>query len=320
MNWPELKNLGCDTVKPKNIFRQRLLVLAMVSLVTFVFISAQLSYSTLRGSPALSPSPGEWTRYTVKGEEFSVSLPVEPAMSSRKITLVRSRKQRTERILGSYAEGVAYAIYTSENAEGDSLDEFINQIKARRSRIRAWTDLTEIAVNGYAGKQITFTERGVTGSVQFFRTKDHLYNFEAVGASVDDPRMQRFFSSVTLGKKTSGVEVRDGIGAQPSENASDQSAEPFRPSEVDQRVVVVTKPNPSYTDSARQGSTKGVVILKAVFAGNGSVKNIEVISGLPFGLTEQALSAVKQIRFVPAIKNGKFVNVTMQLEYHFNLY
>jgi hypothetical protein len=45
-----------------------------------------------------------------------------------------------------------------------------------------------------------------------------------------------------------------------------------------------------------------------------------VASGLPHGLTEKALEAVQKIRFIPAMKNGKFVSTWMQLEYNFNLY
>jgi len=60
--------------------------------------------------------------------------------------------------------------------------------------------------------------------------------------------------------------------------------------------------------------------LKAVFASTGAVRDVQVVSGLPFGLTEKALAALKQIRFVPAMKDGQLVSVHLQLEYNFNLY
>jgi len=37
-------------------------------------------------------------------------------------------------------------------------------------------------------------------------------------------------------------------------------------------------------------------------------------------LTERAIAAAKQIRFVPAQKDGHAVSMWMQLEYNFNLY
>lgn len=260
----------------------------------------------------------EWQRYTVKGEEFSVSMPALPAMNTRRVSLTFDVK-RTQRVIGSYADGVAYAVFAYENPQRQSLDEFIAQSKARRSRNREWTNSTDVTVNDFSGKHLAFTERAVAGTAQFFKTNNHLYQLEAVGASISDPRTQQFFSSLILGKKLEGTEVRDGIGAQPAEDPDSQSA-PLPSKDVDQKVVVLTKPEPSYTESARQGQVTGTVVLRVVFASTGAVTNIQVVSGLPSGLTDQAVASCKQIRFVPAMKNGQFVSTWLQLEYNFNLY
>jgi hypothetical protein len=42
--------------------------------------------------------------------------------------------------------------------------------------------------------------------------------------------------------------------------------------------------------------------------------------GLPYGLTEKAIAAARQIRFDPATKDGHKVSMWMKLEYNFNLY
>jgi len=44
------------------------------------------------------------------------------------------------------------------------------------------------------------------------------------------------------------------------------------------------------------------------------------MSHLEQGITDKAIAAAQQIKFIPAIKDGKFVSVYMQLEYNFNLY
>jgi hypothetical protein len=44
------------------------------------------------------------------------------------------------------------------------------------------------------------------------------------------------------------------------------------------------------------------------------------VQTLPFGLTERAIAAARLIRFRPATRLGQPVNVSMQLEYNFNLY
>jgi TonB family protein len=289
----------------------RTLVIASVICLTATVCAAQ---SLVSSSPVQ-----QWQRYTVKGEEFSVSLPALPAMATRKFTNPNPRLNRTVRVLGSYGAGVAYAVHAFENPQDQSLEEFIDYIKPRRSRLREWKDATDISVNGFAGKQIVLSERDVPGVVQFFRTKNHLYQFEAFGAFVGDPRMQEFFSSVVLGKKLEGIEVKDGIGAQPDDSQS-QTGPVITGKDADRKVVVLTKPEPSYTESARQAGTKGAVVVKAVFAATGGITNIEVVSGLPFGLTEKAVDMVKQIRFVPAMKDGQLVSTRLQLEYNFNLY
>lgn len=291
----------------------------ILTISTIIFLCVTGCVVGTPSSVSASSPFQQWQRYTVKGEEFSVSLPALPAMTTDKYMNLNPRYERTVRVLGSYASGVAYSINTFENPQGQSLEEFINYIKLRRSRLREWKESTDISLNGFPGKQFELSEREVPGAVQFFRTKNHLYQFEAFGAFIGDPRMQEFFSSIVLGKKPDSINVQDGIGAQPDDSQS-QSAPVIVGKDADRKAMILTKPQPSYTDSARQQGTKGAVVLKAVFAATGGITGIQVVSGLPNGLTEKALAAVKQIRFVPAMKNGQMVSVQLQLEYNFNLY
>jgi protein TonB len=57
-----------------------------------------------------------------------------------------------------------------------------------------------------------------------------------------------------------------------------------------------------------------------VFSSTGEVTNVQVISGLPYGLSDKAIEAAKKTKFVPAMKNGKFVASWMQMEMNFSLY
>ena len=90
--------------------------------------------------------------------------------------------------------------------------------------------------------------------------------------------------------------------------------------EVTQRARVLFKPEPQYTEEARKADITGAVILRVVFSRTGEVTNIRAIKTLPAGLTEKAIAAARQIRFVPATRNGQPVSMYMQLEYNFNLY
>ena len=101
---------------------------------------------------------------------------------------------------------------------------------------------------------------------------------------------------------------------------SSDNGQPFAGSQVEQRARVLFKPEPAYTEEARRNQVTGTVMLRVVFASNGDVVQIRAVHPLPYGLTERAIAAARQIKFVPAVRGGRPVSVFMQLEYNFNLY
>jgi len=93
----------------------------------------------------------------------------------------------------------------------------------------------------------------------------------------------------------------------------------FSAKEVTTKVRVLSKPEPQYTNDARAMGVTGTVVLRCIFTADGAVKHFLVVRGLPAGLTEQAISAARRIKFVPATKDGRTVSTFIQLEYRFNL-
>ncbi len=94
----------------------------------------------------------------------------------------------------------------------------------------------------------------------------------------------------------------------------------FSGKDVNSKARVLSKPEPQYTEEARKNQVTGTVVLRAVFTSGGQVTNIRAVSGLPYGLTERAIAAARNIKFVPATKDGRPVSMYIQLEYNFNLY
>jgi TonB family protein len=94
----------------------------------------------------------------------------------------------------------------------------------------------------------------------------------------------------------------------------------FSGKDVSSKARVLSKPEPQYTEEARKNQVTGTVVLRAVFTSGGQVTNIRAVSGLPNGLTERAIAAARQIKFIPATKDGRAVSMYIQLEYNFNLY
>lgn len=89
--------------------------------------------------------------------------------------------------------------------------------------------------------------------------------------------------------------------------------------EVDTKVKILSQPDAVYTFQAAREHVVGTVTLVAVFTGSGEIRNIEVVYGLPAGLTENAISVARKITFTPAMKGGHPVSQKMQLEYRFEL-
>jgi TonB family protein len=89
--------------------------------------------------------------------------------------------------------------------------------------------------------------------------------------------------------------------------------------EVDTRPVALNRPRPNYTDRATEKRVEGDVRVRVLVGEDGTVKQARITKGLPEGLNEEALNAVFQIRFKPAMKDGKPVANWMTIELQFRL-
>ena len=85
-------------------------------------------------------------------------------------------------------------------------------------------------------------------------------------------------------------------------------------------IKILSKPRPGYTDSARQNNVQGTVRLRVTFLASGRIGGVSAIKGLPHGLTEKAIAAARQIRFKPAMRNGRAYSVKKTILYNFTIY
>ena len=121
------------------------------------------------------------------------------------------------------------------------------------------------------------------------------------------------------GGNIGGGDYREGGGGAGGGGGGDYNRI-FSGKDVTSKARVLSKPEPQYTEDARKNQIVGTVVLRAVFSSSGQVTNIRAVSGLPYGLTDRAIAAARQIKFIPATKDGHTVSMWMQLEYNFNLY
>jgi TonB family protein len=91
----------------------------------------------------------------------------------------------------------------------------------------------------------------------------------------------------------------------------------FGSGEVQTSARILETPLAEYTDEARAAKTHGQVRLRVVLASDGTVRNIFPIKSLGHGLTEAAMKAAQQIKFEPALRNGKPASEFMTFVYEF---
>ncbi len=104
------------------------------------------------------------------------------------------------------------------------------------------------------------------------------------------------------------------------EDAHSPDRQLFYPDEVTTKAHILSKLPPEYSEAARSVHMMGTVVLGAVLSADGSLEHILVLQLLPFGLSAKSIEAAKQIKFTPAMKDGRAVSTWTQLEYNFNLY
>jgi TonB family protein len=90
--------------------------------------------------------------------------------------------------------------------------------------------------------------------------------------------------------------------------------------ETDDHFEILSKPEPHYTRTARRHRTHGQVLIRAILAADATVKHVEVLVGLPDGLSEEAVKVAHQIKFRPARQDDKPVSVWVELEYQFSIF
>ena len=114
-----------------------------------------------------------------------------------------------------------------------------------------------------------------------------------------------------------GVGPGNGSGVGTGESVDYNGV--FSVGSVTVRPQILGRPTPGYTDEARRNQIEGSVKVSMLLKADGAVSDINVARGLGYGLDEKAIEAARQLRFVPAQKDGHAVSVRLFLEFKFSL-
>ena len=99
-----------------------------------------------------------------------------------------------------------------------------------------------------------------------------------------------------------------------------QQSKPYKPKDEGVKMPVIVKEvKPKYTPGAMERKVQGTVEVDAIVKADGTVGDVTVTRSLDPELDDQAVSATKEWRFRPGTKDGKAVDVQVQIELTFTL-
>ena len=111
------------------------------------------------------------------------------------------------------------------------------------------------------------------------------------------------------------------LGPSPPELKPPAPEKPTRPVKVSKGVMagsILHQVQPAYTPVERTMRLSGEVLLHAIVGKDGSVRELQVVSGNPL-LAQTAIAAVRQWRYRPTLLNGEAVDVDTIVSVNFIL-
>lgn len=275
-----------------------------------------------QSSTTLFAQSNAWQRYNAEG--FSVLLPEQPTTTEIARPREMPDERKTARLFSAYEDRVAYVILAFDNPkQRDPLSRFIDEIGKYNVSGKAERFQQDLSGAGFTAKEYSFGSGStLTGVVRFYLAADRVYIVEAIGDDIARASVKQFLDSFLIGgdggaKSISNPPAAEGVTIFRAESESTTEPKVFSGKDVTPKARILVKPEPMYTEAGRQA---GTVVLRGILASTGHVTNLRVVSGLPNGLTEQAIEAARNMRFIPAMKEGRHVSMYIQLEYNFNLY
>jgi TonB family protein len=94
---------------------------------------------------------------------------------------------------------------------------------------------------------------------------------------------------------------------------------PYRPGSGISPPQILKEVKADYTEDARRRGIEGEVVMEIVVRRDGSVGDVKLLHGLPAGLNDRAIAAVRQWRWAPAHKLSQAVDVIVEVSVEFKL-
>ena len=285
--------------------------------------------------------PAKWELYSVKDKNVSFLMPRLPVL------IERERRCEGEQIqeYGAYNDGVVYvfrittkiepAEYCSPKRNFDE-NNFIERVNALKTEFKDDSN----SENNFS-KDSIIKLVGTDKVIQIVNDYDNQRWLELAIYGSDEKRadVKKFLASLKTDKGTTGKVIGEGaaqtfgddvsksvVEVKAKNTGNDESAAASKRTAVkindDSSYFsrIILQPKAKYTDAARQNQVQGTVKLRVEFLANGAIGNVIPFSGLPFGLTQEAIAAARKMVFIPGQGSGARYSVMKTIEYSFAIY
>jgi hypothetical protein len=320
----------------KSIILNRLLFALAIILAFYSFGFSQFEKYSV---------PAKWELYSVKDKKVSFLMPRLPVLIDEGKNSCNGQSSQT---YSAYTNGVVYSVkivsalkpqkFCREKKEFDETF-FFERIAALGTNLKKETT----DQNNSGNSIVKFY--GTNKITKLVNDYDHKrwFEFSVDGANENNEIAKNFLASLKNADQSSGIEIGSGAAQtfgddvpnsiietkktvqneQPENSEKIETGKQMLVKIEDQTakgVTIIIKPRAGYTDSARQSRIKGKVVLRVTFLANGAIGNIEKVTELPNGLTEESIKAASKMSFIPAQRDGVRYSVVKMVEYGFTIY
>jgi TonB family protein len=296
-----------------NLIFSRLMRIAVLLIAAAVCGGAQ---SALAQSAELPDGVAQdWKPLTTNDKEFNISMP-------EKVTIYRRGEYRTESAtvsesyeIGSFYKGSAMVCRIFHTNDPQAILNTETRFSSFRDAKRS-----SIKINGIKAERFIGQRNDSHFEAIGFVRNNRLYLVQVAARTAENLYLKYFLGSINIKGMTSSVAtaVSSTIKPQPTLVPVVGEGEP-EPANANLKPIILYAAKATYSERARQNRVRGTVSVSAVFSVRGEVINVKILKGLPDGLNDEAIGAAQRIRFLPAEKDGKPVNVRMTMEFTFDL-
>jgi hypothetical protein len=294
-----------------------------ISILLFVLIGSVFSFSQTPAS--------DWQKFAPDGEDFIVEIPQKMIEEVKLEEVDEDKYDFISADYRMYFNGVFYFIFsnklvpqiTSTNfKKSDTLQSFINEFDKEPATIK---------FGDFNGIKYEFKDsEDFYHIILFVQSNNRNYRFHTIQEESKSDETARFWKSIhffqeVLKPKTYDLKNQiislnryDYFNYPEGRNFPKKTSKPVQ-SEVSTPIKFTYRPHATYTDLARSYGLCGTIIFEVEFLANGEIGQIITLKRLPFGMTANAINAVKGIKFQPAIKDGVPVTVVKRVQYSFSV-